>query len=88
MATRVADQRPGPVLCAKAFLPALRRSGSGAIVHFGSIDGTLGDPSVPAYSVSKGAISTLTRVMAEEIGQWGIRVMSSTGGRHRSVGLT
>lgn len=64
----------GPVVCAKAFLPALRRSGSGAIVHLGSIDGALGNPSVPAYSVSKGAINTLTHVMAEEFGQWGIRV--------------
>lgn len=64
----------GPVTCAKAFLPALRASRAGAIVHLGSIDGTQGNPHVPSYSVSKGAIAPLTHVMAHEFAPWGIRV--------------
>jgi NAD(P)-dependent dehydrogenase (short-subunit alcohol dehydrogenase family) len=64
----------GPVMSSKAFLPALSRSDAAAIVHIGSIDGALGNPSVPAYSVSKGAVNTLTHVMAEEFAKWGIRV--------------
>lgn len=64
----------GPVVCTKAFLSFLRRSGAGAVVHVGSIDGTLGNPSVPSYSASKGALVPLTHVMGHELAVHGIRV--------------
>jgi NAD(P)-dependent dehydrogenase (short-subunit alcohol dehydrogenase family) len=64
----------GPVACSKAFLPLLRQSGRGAIVHIGSIDGVLGNPRVPSYSASKGALVPLTHVMAHEFAPYGIRV--------------
>ena len=54
----------GPVVYTKALLPLLRRSDAGAIVYLGSIDGILGNPSVPAYSISKAGLVPLTHVMA------------------------
>jgi NAD(P)-dependent dehydrogenase (short-subunit alcohol dehydrogenase family) len=64
----------GPVACSKAFLPLLRQSGRGAIIHIGSIDGFLGNPRVPSYSASKGGLVALTHVMAYEFAPYGIRV--------------
>lgn len=63
----------GPVAMVKAFLPLLRRSPRAAVVHVGSVDGTQGNPRVPTYSASKGALVPLTHVMASELGP-GIRV--------------
>lgn len=64
----------GPVVCTKAFLPLLRRSEAGAVVHVGSVDGLLGNPRVPSYSASKGALVPLTHVMGHELAAHGIRV--------------
>ena len=67
----------GPVAATKAFLPLLEKAGAAdgaAIVHLGSIDGFLGNPEVPSYSASKGAIPALTHVMAHELASAGIRV--------------
>lgn len=69
----------GPVHATQAFLPLLKRaagaeSGAAAIVHIGSIDGTLGNPQIPAYSAAKGGLVPLTHVMADEFGAYGIRV--------------
>lgn len=67
----------GPVVATKAFLPLLEAAGAGdgaAIVHLGSIDGFQGNPKVPSYSASKGAIPALTHVMADELAPAGIRV--------------
>lgn len=44
----------GPLMASKAFLPNLERAGEAAIVNVGSIDGVLGNPSIPIYSMSKG----------------------------------
>ena len=49
----------GPVVATKAFLPLLEaagQAGGAAIVNLGSIDGAQGNPKVPSYSASKGAI--------------------------------
>jgi NAD(P)-dependent dehydrogenase (short-subunit alcohol dehydrogenase family) len=64
----------GPVFACKAFLPLLKLASGAAIVHFGSIDGTLGNPQVPAYSAAKGGLVPLTHVMADEFARYGIRV--------------
>jgi NAD(P)-dependent dehydrogenase (short-subunit alcohol dehydrogenase family) len=67
----------GPVVAVKAFLPLLeaagRASGS-SVVNLGSIDGVLGNPGVPSYSASKGAIGPLTHVLADELAPIGVRV--------------
>lgn len=64
----------GPVFAVKAFLPLLKQAQGAAIVHIGSIDGTLGNPQIPSYSAAKGAIVALTHVMAAELSCYDIRV--------------
>ena len=63
-----------PLVCAKAFLPALKVSGESAIVNIGSIHGWFGFPKMAAYSISKGGLVPLTHVMAHEFAPYGIRV--------------
>lgn len=58
----------------RAFTSLLRQSGSGSIVYLASIDGLMGNPTIPAYSVAKAGIIALTRVMAFSCGSQGIRV--------------
>ena len=64
----------GPILSTKAFLGLLKKAAHGAIVHIGSVDGTLGNARVPTYSVTKGGLVPLTHVMADELAAFGIRV--------------
>lgn len=64
----------GPLLCSTAFLPGLKASGRGSIIHNSSIDGVLGNAHVPLYSVSKGGLTPMTHVMSLEFGRLGIRV--------------
>jgi len=64
----------GPFLCAKYALPHLMRSGSGVIVNVASTYGLIGAPSAPAYCASKGGIVNLTRQLAVDYGQRGVRV--------------
>jgi NAD(P)-dependent dehydrogenase (short-subunit alcohol dehydrogenase family) len=58
----------------KAFLPYLKASGAAAVVNVATIDGLFGNPRVPAYSASKGALIPLTHIMAHEFAPYGIRV--------------
>ena len=68
-------------LCAKYFLPLMKRAGSGAIINHASIDAILGNPGIAAYSAGKGGVLPLTRVMAHDLAKYNIRVNSiSTGG--------
>jgi NAD(P)-dependent dehydrogenase (short-subunit alcohol dehydrogenase family) len=81
----------GPYAWTKAFLPQLKGSGRGAVVHVGSVDGTFGNPRVPAYSASKGGLVPLTHVMAHEFARFPIRVnlvcrVATTASEHRSGG--
>lgn len=64
----------GVFAATKAFLPLLRKGTDPAIVHVGSIDGILGNPNIPAYTASKGGVTTLTHVLAGELAAGGIRV--------------
>lgn len=52
----------------KAALPAMRRSGGGAIVITSSIEGLVGNGMLPAYSTSKTALVGLCRALAQECG--------------------
>lgn len=75
----------GPVLATKAFLPALKRSNAGSIIHITSIDGVHGSPRVPSYSASKGGIIPLTHVMAFEFAPQNIRVNAIATGQTLQV---
>jgi 3-oxoacyl-[acyl-carrier protein] reductase len=50
------------------------RQGSGAIVNIASISGLVGSKGRVAYGGSKGAVVTMTRVLATELGRHGVRV--------------
>ena len=60
-------------LC-RAALPHMIAAGKGAIVNFGSIWGGVGSAGSTAYCVSKGAVHQLTRALALDHVEQGIRV--------------
>ncbi|MDQ0383090.1 SDR family NAD(P)-dependent oxidoreductase [Amycolatopsis thermophila] len=64
----------GVVRVTRAALPHLRRSAHGAIVNTCSIAATAGLPQRALYSSSKGAVAALTRAMAADLIEDGIRV--------------
>lgn len=63
-----------PILYTQALLPFVRVAPRGAVVYFGSVDGTFGNPQLAPYSVAKGALTPLTHVMADACAPDGIRV--------------
>ncbi|SNR59104.1 SDR family NAD(P)-dependent oxidoreductase [Lutibacter flavus] len=52
----------------------MKQHGGGNIVNISSMASQYGLPRVIAYSASKGAIETMTRAMAVELAQFGIRI--------------
>lgn len=64
----------GTWLMSRACLPALRASGRGSIVNLASDTPMWGAPNLLAYVASKGAIMSMTRSMARELGADGITV--------------
>jgi 3-oxoacyl-[acyl-carrier protein] reductase len=55
-------------------VPLLRKRGGGVIVNTASIGAVRPRPNVTAYNATKGAVLTLTRGLAAELGPEGIRV--------------
>ena len=64
----------GTFVASAAAVPALREAGGGSIVNIGSVSGLVGNMGRTAYGASKGAIVTMTKVMAVELAADGIRV--------------
>ena len=64
----------GVFLCAKHAIPAMRKSGGGAIVSTASIVGLVGVPGALPYSAAKGAVVNMTRTMALDCAPDRIRV--------------
>jgi meso-butanediol dehydrogenase / (S,S)-butanediol dehydrogenase / diacetyl reductase len=62
----------GTFLCCRAAIPALLESG-GNIVNVSSTAALAGHPWAAAYSASKGGVLALTRTIAVEYGQRGLR---------------
>jgi len=63
----------GVLLCIKHVAPVMLAQGAGSIITIGSIAGLRG-VSGHIYSASKGAVQALTRSIASELGEKGIRV--------------
>jgi len=63
----------GVFLCSKYFLPHLRKT-KGNIVNMSSVNGFFVEPSCAGYCATKGAIIALTKAMAIDHGNQGIRV--------------
>jgi len=64
----------GPWLVASALLPQLIACGSGRIVNLASDAALYGSPRLAHYIASKGAVISLTRAMAREVGDHGVTV--------------
>jgi len=62
----------GTFLVVQALLPHMRERGYGRIVNIASIGGKHGAPEQAHYSASKAAVMGFTRVLAQEVGQFGI----------------
>ena len=65
---------------AQAVLPGMRRRGHGAIVNLGSIAWHLALPSLVLYETAKAGIEGMTRALAREAGQDGVRVVTVVPG--------
>ena len=63
----------GPFLCTQAAIPLLSERG-GAIVNITSISGLRASTLRTAYGTSKAGLAQLTKQLAVELGQFGIRV--------------
>lgn len=63
----------GVFYASRAALPELLKT-KGAIVNVSSVSGLGGDWSMSLYNASKGAVSNLTRAMALDYGEEGVRV--------------
>lgn len=53
--------------------PMMRASGGGSIVNITSLGAELGFPDNPAYQVSKSGLRQLTKAIARDFGEYGIR---------------
>ena len=62
----------GTFLVVQALLPHMRARGYGRIVNIASIGGKHGAPEQAHYSASKAAIMGFTRVLAQDVGPFGI----------------
>jgi len=63
----------GPLELAKLAHPHMQRRGGGSIINFSSVGGLRPEPLLGLYSVSKAALISLTKVMAQEWGRDNIR---------------
>ena len=63
-----------PFQLSKRFAALMKNQGGGSIINITSIGAELGFPNNPAYVAAKGALKQLTKSLALDLGQFGIRV--------------
>ncbi|MEL6536204.1 MAG: glucose 1-dehydrogenase [Bacteroidota bacterium] len=63
----------GPFTLCKLAFPSMKSRGGGAIVNVSSIEGISPGQGLGLYSVSKASLISLTKVLANELGEAGIR---------------
>lgn len=64
----------------QAVAPGMVRAGRGSIINTGSISWMIMSSRIPVYETAKAAMHGLTRAMARELGQSGVRVNSLVPG--------
>src|ERR1700753_2317574 len=64
----IAVNLKAPFLLIQAALPQFRKQGAGAVLNIGSVNAYTGERNQFIYSVSKGALMTLTRNLADGYG--------------------
>ncbi|EEF25489.1 3-oxoacyl-[acyl-carrier-protein] reductase, putative [Ricinus communis] len=60
--------------CCKAVMPQMRKQGKGAIVNIASVVAIAGQPGYLQYVATKGAVLSMTKGLAKEVGKHGVRV--------------
>lgn len=70
----------GTFICCRGVLPAMRRRGGGRIVNISSGVAFKGNPYMAHYVASKGAVVSLTRALATEMGRDSVLVNSVAPG--------
>lgn len=60
--------------CCKAVMPSMRERKGGAIVNIASVVAVAGQPGYLHYVASKGAVLSMTKGLAKEVGKDGVRV--------------
>jgi 3-oxoacyl-[acyl-carrier protein] reductase len=60
--------------CCKAVMPAMRSQNSGSIVNISSVVAVAGQPGYLHYVATKGAVLSMTKGLAKEVGKHGVRV--------------
>lgn len=64
----------GPLFVTRAVAPQMVARRQGRIINVASICGVQGTENVADYSAAKGGVIAFTKVLAKELGQYGIRV--------------
>ena len=59
---------------AQAVVPGMKRAHNGAIINLGSVSWHLGLPELALYETAKAGIEGMTRALARDVGESGIRV--------------
>ena len=77
----------GIFLCARAVLPAMKARGGGRIVNIASGVAFKGNPYMAHYVASKGAVVSLTRALATELGAHNVLVNAVAPGFTLSDGV-
>ncbi len=77
----------GVWLCCKYEIPAMLESGGGSIVNISSLSGIKGQVTQAAYAASKGGVIALTKTIAGEYAQQGIRANSVAPGGIETPGM-
>lgn len=62
------------LICTHAVLPHMIERESGCIINIGSMSGIVGDRLISVYSAAKGAVHSFAKVLASEVGRYGITV--------------
>lgn len=77
----------GLFMCCKAATPAFKRAGGGRIINISSGVAFKGNPLMAHYVASKGAVISLTRALATELGAHNVLVNSVAPGFTLSEGV-
>ncbi|MDT8860685.1 SDR family oxidoreductase [Alkalihalobacillus sp. MEB130] len=74
----------GVFLCSQEAARVMSQNGGGSIIHISSTTSVLAEPNTVEYGASKGAVASMTRHMALDLGGYNIRVNAIAPGTIRT----